>query len=255
MNLATSPSSALANEAGTRLAVSVRGLTKRFSAGGADVLALNEIDLDVAYGELTMLVGPSGCGKTTLLCVLAGLLDRSAGHIEVLGSDPDRLSAGERVRFRRQNLGFVFQQFNLLPALTAAENVAVPLLARGMKRSLAVKKARELLGTLGMGERCENLPRQLSGGQQQRVALARAVIHEPRLIVCDEPTSALDAQTGHRVMELLTEVSVSPNCAVIVVTHDSRIFGFADAVARMDDGHMVEVARGREEIDALLASH
>ncbi|HAZ61076.1 MAG TPA: ABC transporter ATP-binding protein [Gammaproteobacteria bacterium] len=236
-------------------AVAVRGLSKRFGAGDAAVLALNEVDLEVAYGELTMLVGPSGCGKTTLLCVIAGLLDRSAGHIEVLGIDPDDLSPGERVRFRRENLGFVFQQFNLLPSLTAAENVAVPLLARGLKRSLAIRRAAELLATMGMKDRVGHLPRYLSGGQQQRVALARAVIHEPRLIVCDEPTSALDAHTGHRVMELLTEVSVAPRCAVIVVTHDSRIFSFADAVARMDDGRVVEVARGRESIAQLLVSH
>lgn len=237
------------------LAVSVRGLCKRFASADNEVLALDGVDLDVACGEMTMLVGPSGCGKTTLLCVVTGLLDRSAGHIEVLGVDPDRLSPGERVRFRRENLGFVFQQFNLLPALTAAENVAVPLLARGMRLGPAIRRARELLGHLGLHERSAALPRELSGGQQQRVALARAVIHEPRLIVCDEPTSALDAHTGHRVMELLREVSVSPRCAVIVVTHDSRIFGFADAVARMEDGRLREVARGGAAIAELLARH
>jgi len=235
--------------------VSVRGLCKRFPTADSEVIALDGVDLDVTCGELTMLVGPSGCGKTTLLCVVTGLLDRSAGHIEVLGVDPDRLSPAERVRFRRENLGFVFQQFNLLPALTAAENVAVPLLARGMRLGPAVRRARDLLGSLGMHARCEALPRELSGGQQQRVALARAVIHEPRLIVCDEPTSSLDAHTGHRVMELLREVSLSPRCAVIVVTHDSRIFGFADAVARMEDGRLLEVARGEAAITDLLARH
>jgi putative ABC transport system ATP-binding protein len=245
----------VAEAAAPELAVTARGLGKRFSAAGGEVLALDGIDLDVRYGEMTMLVGPSGCGKTTLLCVLAGLLDRSAGQIAVLGVDPDRLSGAQRVRFRRENIGFVFQQFNLLPALTAAENVAVPLLVAGVRRAVAVERARDLLGTLGMGDRSGHLPRELSGGQQQRVALARAVIHEPRLIVCDEPTSALDAHTGHRVMELLGQVSVSPRAAVIVVTHDSRIFGFADAVARMDDGRLLEVARGRAEITQLLAAH
>jgi putative ABC transport system ATP-binding protein len=236
------------------LAVRVRGVTKGFGSGGASVMALNGVDLDAAYGELTMLVGPSGCGKTTLLCVIAGLLDQAEGDVEVLGTRVSSRPERERIYFRRQNLGFVFQQFNLLPALTAAENVAVPLMVQGVQRKLAVKRAADLLGTLGMGERINSLPKQLSGGQQQRVALARAVIHNPRLIVCDEPTSALDAETGHRVMELLTEVSVAPDRAVIVVTHDSRIFGFADAVARMEDGRMVDVARG-EAIGQLLHSH
>lgn len=237
------------------LAISARGLTKAFEAGGSTVMALNGVDLDACYGELTMLVGPSGCGKTTLLCLIAGLLNQTAGEIEVLGQAISHRPERERIRFRRDNLGFVFQQFNLLPALTAAENVAVPLLVQGVARKTAVKRAIELLGSLGMGERVHALPRQLSGGQQQRVALARAVIHEPRLIVCDEPTSALDAETGHRVMELLREVSVAPERAVIVVTHDSRIFGFADAVARMDDGRMLEIARGQKAISQMLHHH
>src|SRR5262249_45082855 len=147
--------------------------------------------------------------------------------------------------FRRKNLGFVFQQYNLLPALTAAENAAVPLLAAGMPRRKAVEKAKHLLGILGMAERMNALPRELSGGQQQRVALARALVHEPRLLVCDEPTAALDAETGHAVMELLAAEAVRPDRAVLVVTHDNRIFDFADTIARMDDGHIVKIESGR----------
>ncbi|MGE0386524.1 MAG: ABC transporter ATP-binding protein [Gammaproteobacteria bacterium] len=224
------------------IAASARGLAKTFDNGAA-VHALRGVDLDVRYGELTMLVGPSGCGKTTLLCVLAGLLDKTAGEVEILGTRVADLPERERVHFRRRNLGFVFQQFNLLPALTAAENVAVPLIASGIARARATERACELLERLGMADRSGALPRQLSGGQQQRVALARAVIHAPRLIVCDEPTSALDANTGHRVMELLTEVSLRPDRAVIVVTHDSRIFDFADAIAHMEDGRIDAVRR------------
>jgi len=189
------------------------------------------------------LVGPSGCGKTTLLCVIAGLLDRTGGDLTVLGETPDDLSDAERVLFRRKNLGFVFQQYNLLPALTAAENVAVPLLAAEVPRKEALDRARALLSRLGLAKRIQALPSKLSGGQQQRVALARALVHEPRIIVCDEPTAALDHATGETVMELLASNAVQPDRAVIVVTHDSRVFHHADSIARMDDGRIVEVTR------------
>jgi putative ABC transport system ATP-binding protein len=189
---------------------------------------------------MTMLVGPSGCGKTTLLSVIAGLLDATGGEIAVLGQNMDELSGSDSVLFRRKNLGFVFQQYNLLPALSAAENAAVPLLAAGVPRKKAVDQASALLAELGLEQRLRALPSQLSGGQQQRVALARALVHEPRLIVCDEPTSALDHETGQAVMDLLTKVAVRDDRAVIVVTHDSRVFDFADRIAYMDDGRIVK---------------
>jgi len=214
---------------------------KEFGNGGGKVQALRGVDLDVRYGAMTLLVGPSGCGKTTLLSVIAGLLNSNGGEVEVLGKRIERLPGRQQILFRRKNLGFVFQQYNLLPALTGAENAAVPLLAAGMPKRKAVQKAKDLLATLGMGERVNALPRELSGGQQQRVALARALIHGPRLLVCDEPTAALDAETGRAVMELLAAEAVRPDRAVIVVTHDSRIFGFAGAIARMDDGRIVSV--------------
>jgi putative ABC transport system ATP-binding protein len=223
------------------LAVQCRGVEKAFGNGGGKVLALRGVDLDVRYGEMTLLVGPSGCGKTTLLSVIAGLLRTTAGDVKVLGEEIERLSGHEQILFRRQNLGFVFQQYNLLPALTAAENGAVPLLAAGVPRRQAIAEAKRLLTTLGMGERVDALPKKLSGGQQQRVALTRALIHKPRLLVCDEPTAALDADTGHAVMELLAAEAVRPERAVIVVTHDNRIFSFADTIARMDDGRILNV--------------
>jgi putative ABC transport system ATP-binding protein len=214
---------------------------------------LRGVDFEAAYGEMTLLVGPSGCGKTTLLSVIAGLLNKSGGQIDVLGTDVDKLSGSESVLFRRKNLGFVFQQYNLLPALTAAENAAVPLLAAGMKRKLAVAKAVALLQELGMGDRAQARPNQLSGGQQQRVAIARALIHEPRLLVCDEPTAALDADTGHSVMELLRGSAVRADRAVIVVTHDSRVFSFGDRIAYMNDGRIskTEVQTGAEVVSAV----
>jgi putative ABC transport system ATP-binding protein len=220
-------------------AVICRDITKEFGAGNIRLLALRGVDFDAPYGEMTMLVGPSGCGKTTLLSVIAGLLNKTGGHIDVLGTDVDELTPSQAVVFRRRNLGFVFQQYNLLPSLTAAENAAVPLLAAGLKRSIAVQKAEALLDELGLAERAHARPNQLSGGQQQRVAIARALIHEPPLLVCDEPTAALDADSGRSVMELLRKAAVRPDRAVVVVTHDSRVFDFGDRIAHMNDGRIL----------------
>ena len=225
------------------LAVSVRGVQKHYGEGNTRVDALRGVDFEARFGELSFLVGPSGCGKTTLLCVITGLLDRTAGDLSVLGQKLDDLSGRDRVLFRRKNLGFVFQQYNLLPALTAAENVAVPLLAAEVPRKQALDRAKSLLVRLGLEKRIEAFPSKLSGGQQQRVALARALIHEPRIVVCDEPTAALDHATGESVMELLASSAVKPDRAVVVVTHDSRVFHHADSIARMDDGRIVEVTR------------
>jgi putative ABC transport system ATP-binding protein len=228
------------------IAVFCRDVTKVFGHGDTQIHALRGINLEMGLGELTMLVGPSGSGKTTLLSVITGLLDATAGDLVVLGERPTKLSSEDLIRFRRKNLGFVFQQYNLIPALTAAENVAVPLLAGGGKRHQAVARGRELLATLGMAHRAQAVPSQLSGGEQQRVALARALVHEPKLIVCDEPTSALDGRTGQSVMELLSAAAVRPDRAVIIVTHDARIFNFADRIAHMEDGRIVNVEENRE---------
>src|SRR5437899_3407346 len=167
------------------IAVFSRDVTKVFGRGDTQVHALRGIDLEIHLGELTMLVGPSGSGKTTLLSVITGLLNATSGELVVLGQHPAELPPEELILFRRKNLGFVFQQYNLIPALTAAENVAVPLLAGGAKRRQAVARGEEFLVTLRMAHRAHALPFQLSGGEQQRVALARALIHEPQLIVCD----------------------------------------------------------------------
>ncbi|MEI7683526.1 MAG: ABC transporter ATP-binding protein [Planctomycetota bacterium] len=222
-------------------AVSCRGVSKFFGDGEARVTALDRVDLDVLAGELTLLVGPSGCGKTTLISIVAGLLDPREGHVSLFRTNQNALTSSQRTRFRRDNIGFVFQQYNLLPALTAAENAAVPLLIAGKPRAQSVAKANDLLQTLGLGKRAQALPAQLSGGQQQRVAIARALIHEPRLLVCDEPTAALDAHSGQMTMELLREVAVQPGRAVIVVTHDNRVFHFGDRIATMNDGRVIGV--------------
>jgi putative ABC transport system ATP-binding protein len=223
------------------LAVHCKGVTKHYGAGDNKVMALRGVDLDIAYGQLMMLVGPSGCGKTTLISVIAGILDRDEGECTVFGVDYEAISQRQRTLWRGQNIGFVFQAFNLLPTLTAAENAAVPLMILGEGRHSAVKKAEEVLARVGLEGRSKSLPSQLSGGQQQRVAIARALVHQPKLIVCDEPTSALDEHTGHSVMRLLKGVAMAEDRALVIVTHDARIFSFADRIARMNDGMVTGV--------------
>jgi putative ABC transport system ATP-binding protein len=227
------------------MAVRCQNVVKVYDTGDQKVTALNGVNLDIALGELMMLVGPSGCGKTTLISVIAGILDQDSGNCEVLGEDLLAMSNKHKLNFRARNIGFVFQAFNLLPSLSAAENVSVPLIINGMKRAEAERRAAEVLEQVGLGTRVTALSSQLSGGQQQRVAIARALIHSPRLIVCDEPTSSLDHETGHNVMTLLKEVAVHKDRALVIVTHDARIFEFADRIAEMDDGHIVKVKRSR----------
>lgn len=226
---------------GKPLAVLCQNVVKTYNTGSQKITALQGIDLEVHTGELMMLVGPSGCGKTTLISVIAGILDQDSGLCSVYGQDLLKLSSREKLKFRAENIGFVFQAYNLLPTLSAAENVSIPLIINGMKRREATRKATDVLEQVGLGSRAEALPAQLSGGQQQRVAIARALVHSPKLIVCDEPTSALDHETGHHVLELLKSVAVDSSRALVIVTHDARIFDFADRIAQMDDGKVVNV--------------
>ncbi len=223
------------------VAVSCKGVTKSYVTGPTRVLALRGVELEVRMGELIMLVGPSGCGKTTLISVMAGILDHDEGECLVFSQDLRAMGQTRKTRYRGANIGFVFQAYNLLPTLTAKENVAVPLLLLGKRHAEAQSRAKEVLEKVGLGDRLNSLPSQLSGGQQQRVAIARALVHGPRLLVCDEPTSALDHDTGRLVMEVLRNTALSEDRALIIVTHDNRIFNFADRIARMDDGRVVAV--------------
>jgi putative ABC transport system ATP-binding protein len=231
----------MATAIATDLAVECRGVTKDFGSGDTRVQALRGIDLEVPSGEITLLVGPSGCGKTTLISIICGLLRPTDGEVTLFGVPRSALPDRKLVDFRGRNIGFVFQQYNLLPALTAAENAALPLIIAGQSRPRAVARAREVLELLDLGARADALPSQLSGGQQQRVAIARALVHEPRLLVCDEPTAALDAAAGQTVMELLRRVAVQPDRAVLIVTHDNRVFGFGDRIIHMSDGQIERV--------------
>ena len=236
------------NGNGNSVAIHCDDVVKTYGSGESRVTALRGIDLEVRMGELMMLVGPSGCGKTTLISVIAGILDQDSGTCRVFGEDLHEMRQRAKTSFRGEKIGFVFQQFNLLPTLTAAENVAVPLLINRVPRGKALAKAGEMLAKVGLGDRTKALPSQLSGGQQQRVAIARAMVHEPKLIVCDEPTSALDHETGQKVMELLREVALGPDRALVIVTHDARIFQFADRIAKMDDGRVVKVVDSPNEM-------
>jgi putative ABC transport system ATP-binding protein len=219
-------------------AVECKGVIKDFGTGSVRQRVLYGIDWQVPIGATTFLVGPSGCGKTTLISIIAGLLSATEGYVRILDQEITKMRRSRVVRFRADHLGFIFQQFNLLPSLTAVENAAVSLVVQGVTLATAKRQASVLLDRLGMESNKLKYPNQLSGGQQQRVAIARALVHNPKIVISDEPTASLDAETGHEVMELLGQVASGADRAVIVVTHDNRIFPFADYIATMSDGRI-----------------
>lgn len=229
----------------TGAAVLCRGVGKSYPSAAGRVQAVSGADLEVRAGEVMFLVGPSGCGKTTLISIIAGVLRRDTGECRILGTDLDTLAPAAASAFRRRHIGFVFQAFNLIPTLTAQENVAVPMLLNGAARSAARRAALEALEAVELGAHAAKRPSQLSGGQQQRVALARAIVHGPALVVCDEPTSALDHRTGMEVMRLLRRLAHERGSTLLVVTHDHRIYEFADRIAEMDDGRILRVGAPR----------
>jgi putative ABC transport system ATP-binding protein len=238
----------MSKENENHIAVRAEGLVKTFGPASSRTVALNRADFTARHGGITMLVGPSGCGKTTLLSILAGTLSADQGQTHVLDHELNAMSPAELTRFRAQRVGFIFQQFNLIPTFSTVENVAVPLLINGVPPRKAEARAAEWLQRVGLGGRERELPLKLSGGQQQRVAIARALIHDPALLVCDEPTSALDRETGHQVLEILRGVARDSSRCVVIVTHDSRIYGYADRMAEMEDGRILRVLTSPAEI-------
>ncbi len=232
------------------LGIHVQSVDKSFGRGEARTVVLKKTDFVAETGLLTMLVGPSGCGKTTLLSIIAGTLHADGGEIEVLGQRLDKMSANAVAKFRSRNLGFIFQQFNLIPTLTAAENVSVPLVIQGFGHRYAERKARDVLAWVGLADHANFRPDKMSGGQQQRVAIARALVHEPPIILCDEPTSSLDSENGQHVMDLLRKAATQKDRLVLVVTHDNRTYGFADHMAEMEDGRIFRTLKTQAEIHA-----
>jgi len=223
------------------LAIDVADVVKSFPAGDTRTFALKGATLDARFGELLMIVGPSGCGKTTLLSVICGTLQCEEGTLAIFDHDLREMKDSQITRFRCENVGFIFQQFNLIPTLTAVENVSVPMVLNGHSHKDSLRRAGEVMAEVGLGDKLHSYPSQLSGGQLQRVAISRALVHEPRLIICDEPTASLDAAAGQKTLDLLKSSALQPDRCVIVVTHDNRIYHFADRIAEMEDGRVIGI--------------
>ena len=216
--------------------VTCSNISKKFGSGSSEVTPLKGITFTANEGELILLMGPSGSGKTTLISIVGGLLDQTEGQCTVLGQEINQLSEQEKTAFRGKNIGFMFQSFNLVPTLSAVENVAIPLFLTGAKRSDALQEAEKLLASLDLDKQRYTSPQNLSGGEQQRVALARACLHKPKIILCDEPTSFLDQARGKQVMQLLHDYKKESGTTLIIVSHDPRITDFADRILEIDDG-------------------
>ncbi len=220
-------------------AISLRKLVKSFISDGVPNVVLQDIEVDFPAGAMSYIVGPSGCGKTTLISIIAGILSPDCGEIKVLNQPIHQMTQKQKAAFRRDNVGFIFQQFNLVSTISIAENVAVPLLIQGVPYDRAIQKAIDLLHQVGLGERPYDKPADFSGGQQQRIAIARALVNDPKVVICDEPTSALDGKTGQVIMDLLKKIASQAGRAVIIVTHDNRIYKYADYVVEMEDGRIL----------------
>jgi putative ABC transport system ATP-binding protein len=223
-------------------------VVKTYQSDSGTIQAVDDVSLQVAAGEFIALVGPSGSGKTTMLSILAALLQPSSGQILLDGQDLAGMNDMQRVAMRREKIGFTFQANNLVPYLSAVENVELMLRLNNKLDKAGKLRARELLARLGLGERLNNLPGQMSGGQQQRVAIARALIHNPSLVLADEPTASLDTERAYQVVETFAGLIHEQKRAGIMVTHDLRMCEFVDRVLQMQDGKLVRVYDRREEI-------
>jgi len=236
----------------TTYALETRSVIKTYQSESGTIQAVDDVSLQVAAGEFVALVGPSGSGKTTMLSMLAALLQPTSGQILLDGQDLAGMNDVDRVAMRREKIGFTFQANNLVPYLTAVENVELMLRLNNRLDKAGSLRARELLARLGLGERLHNLPGQMSGGQQQRVAIARALIHNPSLVLADEPTASLDTERAYQVVETFAGLIHEQQRAGIMVTHDLRMCEYVDRVLQMQDGKLVRIYTGREEIRQLI---
>ena len=235
------------------VALEVRDLVKAFALDGAILNAVDHVSFQVMSGEFVALVGPSGSGKTTMLSILAALLSPTSGQVLIDGQDLAQMNEKRRVQLRREKIGFTFQSNNLIPFLTAQENVEFMLRLNARADKPGRLRSEELLARLGLGERLHNLPAQLSGGQQQRVAIARALIHNPAVVLADEPTASLDTERAFQVVETFANLVHENNRAGIMVTHDLRMCQYVDRVLQMQDGKLVRVYETKKEIMELAA--
>ena len=218
--------------------IKATGLHKTYNTGTVEVLALRGIDLEIQRGQMVAIMGPSGCGKTTLLNILSGIDDITSGGVIIDDTAIHEMSDAERTRYRALNMGFVFQAFNLLPVLTAAENVELPLLLAGVRSKQARARALEVLTQVGLGDQVSKRPAEISGGQQQRVTIARALANEPAIVWADEPTGALDSETSGEIMDLLTDLNKEHRQTFVVVTHDPGVASRAERIVLMRDGEI-----------------
>src|SRR5574339_606020 len=232
----------------TSIALEVRDLVKSFDLDGATINAVDHVSFQVMAGEFVALVGPSGSGKTTMLSILAALLSPTSGQVLIDGQDLAQMNEKERVKLRREKIGFTFQANNLIPFLTAQENVEFMLRLNGKADKVGRARSAEILSRLGLSDRLHNLPAQLSGGQQQRVAIARALIHNPSVVLADEPTASLDTERAFQVVETFANLIHEQNRAGIMVTHDLRLTQYVDRVLQMQDGKLVRIYEDKDEI-------
>jgi len=228
------------------LAISAEHLTRVFGEGEARTVAVDDVSLAIPFGEMLYIVGPSGSGKTTLLSMLSGILRPTSGRVLVKGVDIWGLSAAEDARFRLQNIGFVFQDYHLFPRLTTAENVAIPLVLRGAPWEEALDEAERYLDVVGLRSRRDLPPAKLSGGEQQRVAIARAIVTQPDILILDEPTASLDGDTGRNIVAFVKGNLLTPTRAIVIVTHDARIYEFANEIMHMEDGKVSVQTEGAD---------
>ena len=219
-------------------AIHATGLVKWFGAGDGRTYAVNDVSFEARFGEMPYLVGPSGSGKTTLLSIVSGILRPNAGRVTVKGTDIWTLGNSRLAEFRLQSVGFVFQDYHLFPRLTTAENVAIPLILKRRHWKAALDEAHKYLEVVGLSDRAELPPVKLSGGEQQRVAIARAMIAQPDLLILDEPTASLDGETGRRILSFVQANVLTATRAILIVTHDSRIYEYADRIMHMEDGRI-----------------